>query len=151
MSIPQTLDLLPRLCTCTRSRLKPQLKLGIERPRYLKNQHVAKNQDQARETRYRQEEGLPCWAGEPGKGQGHHQKQAVETPRQALPGLAGGGGQSRPPNHSSATHVANQCGVKPQDDYVASICHMSTPFYRKHPQVTPVLRRVKRASAELAR
>ena len=25
--------------------------------------------------------GLPCWAGEPGKGPGHHQKQATKTPR----------------------------------------------------------------------
>src|SRR5215216_579543 len=91
MSVQQTLGLLPRLCTGTRSRLKPQIKLGIKRPRDLKNQHAdKKNQDQARETRCRQEKGLPCWAGEPGKGQGHHQKQAVETPRQALPGLTGG-------------------------------------------------------------
>ena len=35
-----------------------------------------------------------------------------------LPGRAcrGSRGQNHPTNHSSTTHVVNQCGVKPQDD-----------------------------------
>ena len=71
-----------QLCPGTRSRLKHQLKSEIEEPRDLKNQHAAqRDQDRARGARYRQEKGLPCRAGEPGKGRGHHQKRAIKAPR----------------------------------------------------------------------
>ena len=77
----------------------------------------------------------------------------TRTKRPRLPDRAcrGSRGLNHPTNHSSTTHVVNQCGVKLQDDYVEAIRHMAAISYRRNPQMTPVLRRVKGTCAELAR
>ena len=104
-----------QLCTGTRSRLRHQLKPEIEEPRDLKSQCAAqKDQYQARGTRYRQEKGLPCRAGEPGKVRGHHQKQATRAPRPGLPGITGAEPPHQPLKHNP--YVVDRCDVKPQGD-----------------------------------
>ena len=79
-----------KLCTGTRSRLEHQLKPKIGESRDLKYQHTTqRDQGRAWRTRYLQGKGLPRQAGEPGKGLGHHQKQATKTRGRACRGLRG--------------------------------------------------------------
>ena len=98
-----------QLCIGTRSRLKHQLKTEVEEPRDLNNQHAAqRDRDQAKGTGYRQEKGLPCWAGEPGKGRGHHPKQATKIPWQSLLGLTGAEPPRQPLKHDPC-HQSVRC------------------------------------------
>ena len=149
MSVQQTLGLLPRLCTGTGTRLRHQPKSEYERPRTTKNQQAdQEDRNRARETRYHQEKGLPCRADELGRGGSTPKRRRQDVPTR----LAGTHeGKTTSPNHSSMTHIVNQCGVKPQSDLVAAIRHMAAFIYGRSPRTTPIQRRVKRASVELAK
>ena len=69
VSVKQTLGPLPRLLIGRGSRLRHQPKSEYKEPRASKDRHVdQRDQDQAREARQHHRKGLPCWAGEPGKG-----------------------------------------------------------------------------------
>ena len=81
----------------TRARTSQDRTKMYKEPRDSKDQYAdQRDQDQAIEAGYRQEKGLLCRAGEPGKGRGHSLKQATKAPRQGLPGLA----EAKPPHQT---------------------------------------------------
>ena len=103
MSAQDIVGPLPRLCTGTGTKLKHPHRSEYKRPRDSKDQHAdQRDQDQTREAGYRQEKSLPCWAGEPGKGQGHPQEQTTKAPWRGLPGSLK---QNHLTNHSTTTDV----------------------------------------------
>ena len=84
----------------------------------------------------------------PARGKATHRSRRTRHPGKVCQGSRR---QNHLTNHSNMTHVVDQCSVNSQDDLVVAIRHMAAISYKRNPQVTPVLRHVKRIGVKLAK